>query len=105
MRRLACAAAAVVCIAAPAGSALAATPAYWDRPWAEHLLLVRDVVGVGAIVDARCTGAGTVRFSPAGVRRYRAFTCKVETNVGGRYPWVVVYVTSGGPSSFTARVD
>ena len=78
---------------------------YWLRPYAELMLVKKQVRGVKPIIDARCTGAGQPRRNSRGVPRWGHFGCRVLTNVGGPYPWVAVYVHVTGPTTFRVSVS
>jgi hypothetical protein len=86
-------------------AAASSKPYYWDRPWAEYLIVKKQVAGVAPIIDAHCRGEGNPHFTPIGVREYSGFDCKVLTNVGGQYPSVAVFVIPTGPNTFKTRVS
>ena len=103
-RLLVCLAVATVA-SVPSASASHDPSYYWLRPYAELMLVKKQVRGVKPIIDARCTGSGQARRNSRGVRRWSHFGCRVLTNVGGPYPWVAVYVHVTGPTTFRASVS
>ncbi len=53
---------------------------YWNRPWAEAMLVRSQLKQVavfrGKVLDARCGGVGTMLRSSLGVKAYRNFSCR-----------------------------
>ncbi len=86
-------------MAAPASPV---TYRYWNRPYAE-LMVIQKSRGVvaGTVTDAHCRGNGTPRITTAGVRTYNYFGCRVRSSVGG---WVAVTIRPTGARTFELKV-
>jgi hypothetical protein len=84
---------------------------YWNRPWAEAMILrnqLKPVVSVGGVIlDARCGGVGTMLRSSIGVKTYRNFSCRFLWKIPGRpvgwTGYAGIHVT--GSTTFSAMLN